>query len=217
MRRKKPLPELLAPAGDMQCLYAAVEAGADAVYVGGKAFGARAYAKNFDKEELCFAVEYCHLHGVKLYVTVNTLVYDREMRELSDFIADIWESGADAVITADLGVIREIKKRAPELAIHASTQMSVHNTIGADVAFSLGCERVVLARELSYENIKAVTEKSSAETEKWQVGDMVNHKAFGTGCIQDVRPMGNDSLLTIAFDKVGTKKIMATFAKLTKI
>ena len=165
MRRKKPLPELLAPAGDMQCLYAAVEAGADAVYVGGKAFGARAYAKNFDKEELCFAVEYCHLHGVKLYVTVNTLVYDREMRELSDFIADIWESGADAVITADLGVIREIKKRAPELAIHASTQMSVHNTLGADVAFSLGCERVVLARELSYENIKAVTEKSSAETE----------------------------------------------------
>ena len=165
MRRKNSLPELLAPAGDMQCLYAAVEAGADAVYVGGKAFGARAYAKNFDKDELCAAVEYCHLHGVKLYVTVNTLVYDRELGELSDFIAEIWESGADAVITADLGVIREIKRRAPGLAIHASTQMSVHNTDGADAAFSLGCERVVLARELSYENIKAVTEKSSAETE----------------------------------------------------
>ena len=138
MRRKNSLPELLAPAGDMKCLFAAVEAGADAVYVGGKAFGARAYAKNFDKDELVRAVEYCHLHGVKLYVTVNTLVYDKEMRELSDFIADIWESGADAVITADLGVIREIKRRAPALKIHASTQMSVHNTDGAEAAFSLG-------------------------------------------------------------------------------
>lgn len=165
MRRKNSLPELLAPAGDMQCLYAAVEGGADAVYVGGKAFGARAYAKNFDNDELCAAVEYCHLHGVKLYVTVNTLVYDKEMQELSDFIFEIWESGADAVITADLGVIREIKRRAPGLKIHASTQMSVHNTDGANAAFSLGCERVVLARELSYENIRSVTEKSSAETE----------------------------------------------------
>jgi len=176
MRRKNSLPELLAPAGDMQCLYAAVKAGADAVYVGGKAFGARAYAKNFDKEELFGAVEYCHLHGVKLYVTVNTLVYDRELEELSDFICDIYESGADAVITADLGVIREIKKRAPNLAIHASTQMSVHNTDGADAAFSLGCERVVLARELSFENIKSVTEKSSAETEVFLHGALcVSH------------------------------------------
>ncbi len=176
MRRKNSLPELLAPAGDMQCLYAAVEAGADAVYVGGKAFGARAYAKNFDKDELCAAVEYCHLHGVKLYVTVNTLVYDREIEELSDFVADIWESGADAVITADLGVIREIKRRAPGLAIHASTQMSVHNTDGAEAAFSLGCERVVLARELSLENIRSVTKKASAETEVFLHGALcVSH------------------------------------------
>ena len=82
MRRNSKLPELLAPAGDITCLYAAVEAGADAVYVGGRAFGARAYAKNFDSSELKHAVEYCHLHGVKLYVTVNTLVYDKEMAEL---------------------------------------------------------------------------------------------------------------------------------------
>jgi len=165
MRRIDSLPELLAPAGDMSCLYAAVEAGADAVYLGGRAFGARAYAKNFDLEELKYAVAYCHLHGVKLYVTVNTLVYDREMSELSDFVFRLWEMGVDAVITADLGAIREIRRRAPGLAIHASTQMSVHNTDGADAAAKLGCSRVVLARELSRENIISVTEKCSVETE----------------------------------------------------
>lgn len=165
MKRKDKLPELLSPAGDMECLYAAVSAGADAVYVGGRAFGARAYAKNFDIDELRRATEYCHLHGVKLYVTVNTLVYDREMRELSDFVAELWRIGVDAVITADLGVISEIRARAPGLPIHASTQMSVHNTDGANAAAQLGCERVVLARELSYENILSVTEKCAIETE----------------------------------------------------
>ena len=165
MKRKNSLPELLAPAGDMQCLYAAVKGGADAIYVGGRSFGARAFAKNFDIEELTHAVRYCHLHGVKLYVTVNTLVYDREMRELSDYVADLWRIGVDAVITADLGVIREIKRRVPGLPIHASTQMSVHNTCGADEAARLGCERVVLARELSYSNIVSVTERCAIETE----------------------------------------------------
>lgn len=165
MKRRDSLPELLSPAGDMECLYAAVAAGADAVYVGGRAFGARAYAKNFDIDELRCATEYCHLHGVKIYVTVNTLVYDREMRELSDFAAELWKIGVDAVITADLGVISEIRARAPKLPIHASTQMSVHNTDGADAAAQLGCERVVLARELSYENILSVTEKCAVETE----------------------------------------------------
>lgn len=165
MRRLDLLPELLAPAGDMECLYAAVSAGADAVYVGGRAFGARAYAKNFDLEELKYATAYCHIHGVKLYVTVNTLVYDREMRELSDFVFELWKMGVDAVITADLGAIREIKRRAPGLKIHASTQMSVHNHLGADLTASLGCERVVLARELPLEDIASTTEKCAPETE----------------------------------------------------
>ena len=165
MKRKNDLPELLAPAGDIQCLYAAVKGGADAVYVGGRSFGARAFAKNFDIDELAYAVRYCHIHGVKLYVTVNTLVYDREMRELSDYVAELWRIGVDAVITADLGVIREIKRRVPNLPIHASTQMSVHNTCGADEASRLGCERVVLARELSYSNIVSVTEQCAIETE----------------------------------------------------
>ncbi len=165
MKRKTGLPELLAPAGSLECLYAAVAAGADAVYVGGKNFGARAYAKNFDIEELSLAVNYCHLHGVKLYVTVNTLVYDRELRELSDFAAELWRVGADALICADLGAIREIKRRVPDLEIHASTQMCVHNTLGADAAAELGCKRVVLARELSCEDIVSTTAACKAETE----------------------------------------------------
>ncbi len=165
MRRKGKLPELLAPAGNLECLYAAVAAGADAVYIGGKSFGARAYAKNFDSDELRTAVNYCHLHGVRLYVTVNTLVYDREMRELSDFAAELWRLGVDALICADIGAIREIKRRIPELEIHASTQMGVHNTLGAEAAAELGCSRVVLARELSRENIVSVTESCSVETE----------------------------------------------------
>ena len=165
MRRKSDLPELLAPAGDFEALLAAVSAGADAVYLGGRAFGARAYAKNFDLDEIERAVEYCHLHGVKLYVTVNTLVFDKEMRELSDYAARLWEVGVDALIITDLGAIREIKRRVPKMELHASTQMSVHSADGARMAAALGCSRVVLARELSYENIKAATEGSPIETE----------------------------------------------------
>ena len=165
MKRKTSLPELLCPAGSFDALISAVSAGADAVYIGGKSFGARAYAKNFDIEEIKKAVELCHIHGVKLYVTVNTLVYDRELSELSDFAAELYRIGVDAVISADLGAIAEIRRRAPGLAVHASTQMSVHNAMGADAALDLGCERVVLARELSEKDIREVTEKCKAETE----------------------------------------------------
>ena len=132
-----------------EALVAAVEAGADAVYVGGSAFGARAYAKNFNNEELLRAVRYCHLNRVKLYVTVNTLVNDLEMASLSDYAAYLYEIGVDAVIAADLGVIREIRRRVPKLAVHASTQCSVHNVEGSSVVASFGCDRVVPARELS--------------------------------------------------------------------
>ena len=165
MIRRTKLPELLSPAGDMQCLYAAVAAGANAVYLGGKSFGARAFAKNFDGEELKRAVSYCHLHGVKLYVTVNTLVYDKELPELSDYLEELWTVGVDAIITADLGVVAEAKRRTPNMEIHASTQMSVHNTDGADAAYSLGCVRAVVARELTLENIKSVVKNSKAEIE----------------------------------------------------
>ena len=165
MKRREELPELLAPAGDFECLVAAVAAGADAVYVGGRSFSARAYAKNFDTDELSRAVEYCHLHGVKLYVTLNTLLYDRELDAAVEFARSLYRMGVDALIVADLGLIRILRVCVPELELHASTQMSVHNTDGADAAYSLGCSRVVLARELSGKDIAAVTEKCKAEVE----------------------------------------------------
>jgi len=165
MRRKSKLPELLAPAGSFESLVAAVAAGADAVYVGGKRFGARAYAKNFDTGELSRALSYCHLHGVKLYVTVNTLVEDREMREVLEYAAELYRIGVDALIIADVGALSEIRRAIPDLELHASTQMSVHSLSGAEEAFGLGCVRVVPARELSLENIRTITENSSAEVE----------------------------------------------------
>ncbi len=165
MRRTEKLPELLAPAGSFEALLAAVEGGADAVYVGGKRFGARAFAKNFDIDELSRAVSYCHLHGVKLYVTVNTLVLDIEMAELISYAGELWRIGVDALIIADLGAISEIRKYIPGLELHASTQMSVHNLQGVNAAYDMGCSRVVLARESSLEDIIAVTDGSKAEIE----------------------------------------------------
>lgn len=165
MRRKADLPELLAPAGDFECLVAAVKGGADAIYIGGKLFSARAYAKNFDIEEIKKAVAYCHLHGVKLYVTMNILIYDNELCEAVAFAKELYCAGVDALIIADLGLIARIRAEIPDFELHASTQMSVNNSVGADLAYSLGCTRVVLARELSGANMKEVTEKCMAETE----------------------------------------------------
>ena len=149
----------------MECLYAAVEAGADAIYVGGVAFGARAYAKNFTIDELSDALTYCHLNGVKLYVTINTLILDSEMDSCVEFAKELYAIGVDAVIVADIGVVSRLRSEVPGLELHASTQMSVHNSLGADFAYELGCERVVLARELSYENIRSVTERCKCEVE----------------------------------------------------
>ena len=165
MRRKEKLPELLAPAGDMEALFAAVEGGADAVYIGGKSFGARAFARNFDNEEIAKAVEYCHTHGMKLYVTVNTLISDKEMLPFLEYVGALYSLSVDALICADLGAVREIKKHYPDFPIHASTQMSVCNTSGAVEAYKLGCERVVPARELSLENIRILVENSPTEIE----------------------------------------------------
>ena len=159
MRRKGDLPELLSPAGNFECLIAAVEAGADAVYLGGKRFGARAYAKNFDTEELKRAVSYCHLHGVKLYVTLNTLIYDKELADAVKYASELYEMGVDALIIADIGVATEIRRYVPGLPLHASTQMALHNTEGVRVAEALGCERAVVARELSLSDIKRITEE----------------------------------------------------------
>ncbi|MBE6532293.1 MAG: U32 family peptidase [Ruminococcaceae bacterium] len=165
MKRSAILPELLAPAGSFECLLAAVEAGADAVYVGGKRFGARAFAKNFDLDELSRAVAYCHLHKVKLYVTVNTLIEDREMPEVLEYCTELYRIGVDALIAADLGLIRVLRRHLPHFEIHASTQMSIHSTLGANAAAELGITRAVVARELSLESIKSVCESSKCELE----------------------------------------------------
>ncbi len=165
MKRKTHLPELLAPAGSFECLIAAIRGGADAIYVGGKRFGARAYAKNFDTEEMSKAITYAHLHRRKIYVTINTLILDREMEDAIAYARELYEMGVDALIVADLGLIRMLREHLPHLELHGSTQMSAHNSLGADMAHELGCERVVLARELTADNIRAVTEKCKPEIE----------------------------------------------------
>ena len=167
---KNTLPEILAPAGSFECLVAAVEAGADAVYVGGKRFGARAFAKNFDIDELARAAVYCNLHGVKLYVTVNTLIDDKEFPELIEYAAELYRIGVSALIIADLGAIAEIKRCVPDLELHASTQMSVHNTAGAVAARNLGVSRVVVARELPLTEIKSIVRESGCEIEMFLHG-----------------------------------------------
>ena len=165
MKRKNKLPELLAPAGSFECLIAAVKGGADAIYIGGKKFGARAYAKNFDIEEIERAVRYAHLHQRKIYATLNTLILDKEMPDVLEYARELYAIGVDALIIADLGAVKVIREHLPDFELHASTQMSIHNSLGADEAYDLGCTRVVLARELSGENIKKVTEKCKPEIE----------------------------------------------------
>nr|WP_051070529.1 U32 family peptidase [Desulfurispora thermophila] len=157
--------ELLAPAGDWTALVAAVANGADAVYLGGKSFSARAQAANFERQELARAVEYAHLRGVKIYVTVNTLLADAEMSEALDFLAYLQQVGADAVIVQDLGLIRMARRFLPELPLHASTQMTVHNAPAARHLAGLGIKRVVLARELSLGEIGQIKEQAGVEVE----------------------------------------------------
>lgn len=147
--------ELLAPAGSWEALEAAVYAGADAVYMGGKNFGARQYASNFDRDEMAKAVYFAHMHRVRLYITVNTLVDDTEMKELADYLLFLNNVGVDGIIVQDLGVIHLAKKLVPELPLHASTQMTVTNSGGVKLAVKAGLERSVLARELSLQEISA--------------------------------------------------------------
>jgi putative protease len=150
------LPELLAPAGSWDALVAAVASGADAVYLSGKRFGARKYASNFDQNELKAAVNYAHLRGVKVYVTVNTLIRDDELQDVASYLEWLYEIGADAVLVQDIGVASLARQIVPELELHASTQMTIHNRPGAVYAQRLGMKRVVLAREVSLEEAKEI-------------------------------------------------------------
>ncbi|HCB94786.1 MAG TPA: hypothetical protein DEP65_03435, partial [Ruminococcus sp.] len=146
--------EILAPAGGYDSVVAAVRSGADAVYVGEKMFSARASAQNFDEEELTKAVAYCHIHGVKLYVTINTIVFDDEFEQLKKAITIAAKADADALIIQNMGVARLAHEIAPDLPLHASTQMSVHTASGVKALYELGFKRVVLSREMSKYEIK---------------------------------------------------------------
>ncbi len=157
--------ELLAPAGNFQCLVAAVQSGADAVYLAGKCFGARSFADNFDNAELEKAVDYCHLRGTKVYVTVNTLVLDSEMEQLGEYLIFLSKIGVDAIIVQDMGVIALANKIVPELPLHASTQMTIHNLGGVKALKKYNIKRVVLSRELSIKEIKNIAENTDIELE----------------------------------------------------
>ena len=150
------IPELLAPAGSFDALKAAVFAGADAVYLGGKNFGARAYAANFSNADIARAVEFAHRYGVKVYVTVNTIVFDDELPEVADYLTFLSDAGVDAVLVQDAGVLETAREVAPDMPVHASTQMTLHNAEGIRYAASQGISRVVLARETSLANLKAI-------------------------------------------------------------
>ena len=158
-------PELLAPVGNQESLVAAIEAGCDAVYLSGTMFGARKFAKNFNNEELKLAIEYAHKYKVKVYVTVNTLIYEEEVEEFLNYIDFLHKSNVDALIMQDIGMMDLVRKTYPNLSIHASTQMHIHNLEGTKFMENLGLERVVLARETSYEDIKKIKEKTNIELE----------------------------------------------------
>lgn len=163
---KKPQAELLAPAGSLSILKAVAAAGADAVYAGGDRFGARAYAGNFNQEELTEAIDYLHIHGKRLYLTVNTLLKEDELsHELYDYIRPLYDRGLDGVIVQDIGVLRFLRENFPEMELHASTQMSVTGVAGARLMKALGCSRIVTARELSLEEIRHIYDSVDIEIE----------------------------------------------------
>lgn len=164
--------ELLAPAGDFSCFMAAMNAGADAVYLGGSRFGARAYANNFSEEEMIEALKIAHLLGKRIYLTVNTLVKEKEMQDLIPYLQPLYDAGLDGVIIQDFGVFQVIKKHFPGLELHASTQMTVTGVHGAKFLKELGACRIVPARELSLDEIKDIKRETGLEIETFIHGAM---------------------------------------------
>ncbi len=167
---KKKIPELLCPAGSPEALDAALKGGADAVYLGGTQFNARMSAGNFDRNALKNAVESCHERGVRMYVTMNTLIYDRQFKEAMNFVEYLYNIGADALIIADLGFASCIHKEFPDFRLHASTQCSGHNSAAAEFLYSRGFSRMVCARELKKEDIASLCKSSPIEIEAFAHG-----------------------------------------------
>ncbi len=157
--------EVLSPAGDLECLKAAVSFGADAVYLAGTQFGMRTVSKNFTKEQLAEGIDFAHKHGARVHITCNVLPRSSELSELPGFLQTAQELGADAFIIADLGVLEMAKKYAPKVELHASTQTGIVNYATANVLFGMGVKRVVLARELSIAEIKEIRRNTPPELE----------------------------------------------------
>ena len=164
--------ELLSPAGNPEGFYGAVHAGADAVYLAGSRFGARAYAQNFTTEELVSCIRYAHLFGVKVYLTVNTLVKETERIGLDAYLDPFYEAGLDAVIVQDLGALARIKRLFPGLGLHASTQMTLCSSYGARLLKDMGVSRIVPARELDLEELTALKHSTGLEVESFIHGAM---------------------------------------------
>lgn len=164
--------ELLAPAGNLEALIGAINAGADAVYLGGSKFGARAYADNFSEEELIQGIRYAHLYGRKVYLTMNTLVKSKELEEVYEYLHPYYVAGIDGVIIQDIGLLEYLKKSFPGLELHISTQMTVTGSDGAKYLKELGASRVVPAREISLEEIKTIKQESGMEVEVFVHGAM---------------------------------------------
>ena len=162
--------ELLAPAGNLEILKGVIESGADAVYVGGSMFGARAYANNFTEEELLEAIDFAHLQGVKVYLTVNTLIKNSEFSKLYDYLLVYYKRGLDAVIVQDLGVVKAIHEYFPSMEIHTSTQMTVTGADGVRFLSQFGVTRVVMAREVSLAEMKRIHEETGMELEAFVHG-----------------------------------------------
>ena len=158
-------PELLAPAGNMDAFLAAIEAGADAIYIGGYTFGARAFANNFSDDGIIKCINYAHLYGVKVYITVNTIVYEKEVDLFLNYIDFLHRNNVDAIIIQDLGMFDLVRKVYPNLELHASTQMHIHNLNGVLNLQKWGAKRVVMARETSYETLKKIKKHTSIELE----------------------------------------------------
>ena len=154
------LPEILSPVGNEEMLTAAVRSGADAVYLGAKEFSARRNAENFDLEELKKAIEYCHIRGVRVYLTLNILIKDTEMESAFNLARDVYNAGVDGIIIQDLGLARIIYEKIPDFPLHASTQLSVHSPSALPILKELGFCQVVAAREMSKKDLTALCEKA---------------------------------------------------------
>ncbi len=162
--------EILSPAGNMECFIAAIEGGANAIYIGGKCFGARAFSINFSNEEIVSAIKLAHRYNIRVYVTVNTLIFEDEVEEFMNYIDFLHKNNVDAIIIQDIGMLDLVRKTYPNLEIHASTQMHIHNLEGAKLMEKLGVKRVVLARETPISLVKEIKEKTGLEIEIFGYG-----------------------------------------------